>query len=103
MALWLSYACALLRPTLGALPVLAHQLGTLFPSLFASSYEPSHLASFVDVLVQLQLQLCVIAQGFIRYYGGGGGGGKSEAQNSPDQLPVCFLVVLIYQINQQML
>src|SRR5688572_30853382 len=31
VALWLSLACILLRPTLGALPVLAHQLGTLFP------------------------------------------------------------------------
>src|SRR5688572_11255598 len=31
LILWLSHACALLRPTLGALSVLAHQLGTLFP------------------------------------------------------------------------
>ena len=50
VALWLSLACALLRPTLGALPVLAHQLGTLSPRLFALSYQPSHHPSSVDAL-----------------------------------------------------
>src|ERR1043165_1099030 len=50
VALWLFLACALLRLTLGALPVLAHQLGTLFPILFALSYYPSHLPSSVDAL-----------------------------------------------------